>query len=153
MDNRAWQTLRILSACLLAYGFAKLFALKEEYWGLITAIVVTQPILDDTLRASRNRIVGTLIGAAAGFVVLKVVQQGLPLLPLFWLALVPLAILTAIRQDLRLSCITLIVVVLIPSAGPPFERPVDRVLGILVGTMGSVIAAVVIHPRRREAKL
>jgi uncharacterized membrane protein YccC len=136
---------------LLAYGFAKLFALKEDYWGLITAIVVTQPALDDTLRASRNRILGTLIGAAMGFVVLEAVQHGLPLLPLFWAALVPLALLTAMRQDLRLSCITLIVVVLIPSAGPPFERPVDRVLGILVGTMGSVVAAAVIHQRRQGA--
>ncbi len=88
-----------------------------------------------------------LFAAAA----LEAVQHGLPSLPLFWLALVPLAILTAIRQDLRLSCITLIVVVLIPSAGPPFERPFDRVLGILVGTMGSVIAAAVIHPRWQEA--
>jgi len=151
LGSRAWQTLRILAACVLAYGFAKLFGLKEEYWGLITAIVVTQPALDDTLRASRNRIFGTLIGAAVGFVVLEAVQHGLPSQLLFWLALVPLALLTAIRQDLRLSCITLIVVVLIPSAGPPFERPIDRVLGILVGTMGSVIAAALIRQPQRDA--
>jgi uncharacterized membrane protein YccC len=121
--------------------------LKEEYWAVITAVVVTQPVLDDTLVASRNRIVGTVIGAAMGFVVLEAAQHGLAILPLFWCALVPLAILTAMSQSLRLSCITLIVVVLIPSDASPFARPVDRVLGILLGAAASVVVAAVIRRR------
>ncbi len=145
MSIYTWQTVRILAACLLSYAFAKLFGLKEEYWALITAVVVTQPALDDTLIASRDRVIGTLLGAGVGFVVLKAAQHDLPILPLFWCALVPLAALTAVRQSLRLSCITLIVVVLIPSAGPPFERPLDRVFGILVGTITSVIVSAVIR--------
>ncbi len=115
--------------------------MHEGYWALITAIVVTQPLFDDTLVASRNRVLGTLIGAAAGFVVLEAARLGLPVGALFWCALLPLAVLTAAHPNLRLSCITLIVVVLIPASGPPFVRPLDRVFGILLGTLGSIAVA------------
>ncbi len=125
-----------------------LCGLKEGYWALITAIVVTQPLLDDTIAASRNRVLGTLIGAAAGFFVLEGARLGFPTVVLFWCALAPLAVLTAVRQNLRLSCITLIVVVLIPSVGPPFVRPLDRVFGILLGTLASIVVAAVIRVRR-----
>jgi uncharacterized membrane protein YccC len=141
-----WQTLRLLAACALSYAAARLLGLQEEYWALITAVVVTQPALNDTLRASGNRITGTLIGAVAGFLVLEAARYGVKTFPLFWCALLPLAVLTAARQNLRLSCITLIVVVLVPFDGPPFERPLDRVIGILVGTFASICAAVVLRP-------
>jgi hypothetical protein len=77
--------------------------------------------------------------------VVEAVQYGLPKLPLFWCALVPLAVLTAVWSNLRLSCVTLVVVVLIPSAGPAFERPLDRVFGILVGVISSIIVSTVIR--------
>jgi uncharacterized membrane protein YccC len=139
----AWQTARILAACALSYGFARLAGIREAYWALISAVVVTQPALEDTLAASGNRVLATLIGAAVGFLVLVAAQHGAPLFPLFWAALVPLAALTAFRQTLRMSCVTLIVVVLIPAAGPPFERPLDRVYGIALGTAASIIVAAI----------
>jgi len=134
-------------ACALAYALSTLAGLKEGYWAVITAIVVTQPLLEDTIRASRTRIVGTLIGAACGFLVLLAVQHGLPRLVLFWCALVPLAMMTVVSQSFRLSCITLTVVVLIPAAGPPFERPLDRVFGILIGAAASVAVSAILRRR------
>jgi uncharacterized membrane protein YccC len=142
---RLWQTIRIVAACAIAEIFSSLAGLKEGYWALVTAVVVTQPALDDTLTASKNRILGTLIGAAAGFVVLEAVQHGLPRAPLFWLALLPLAVLTAFQQSLRLSCITLIIVVLVPSSAGLFARPLDRVFGILLGAAASILVAEVIR--------
>jgi uncharacterized membrane protein YccC len=139
--DHIWHAARILAACAISTIIARQLGLTESYWALITVVVVTQPALTETIDASRTRIIGTLVGAAAGFLVLLAVQHGLPRLPLFWLAMAPLALLSAIRQSLRLSCITLIVVVLIPAAGPPFERPLDRVYGILLGAAASILMA------------
>jgi uncharacterized membrane protein YccC len=151
--GRLLHAARLLAACAVCTIIATEFGLKESYWALITVVVVTQPALTETIDASRTRIIGTLVGAAAGFVVLEAVQHGLPRLPLFWLALAPLALLSAIRQTLRLSCITLIVVVLIPAGGPPFERPLDRVYGILLGAAASIVMAAIAWVRQspREA--
>ena len=142
-----WQTLRLVGACALAYAFAELLALKEGYWSLITAIVVTQPMLADTLSAGRDRVAGTLIGALIGFGVLVLVQRGWPELPLFWVTLVPVSLLVAMRPYLRLSAVTLVVVVLVPGAGSPYVRPFDRVIEILLGTVAAVIVATIIRPK------
>lgn len=146
------QAARILVACALCYGVSKLVGLPEGYWALITVVVVTQPMLRETLAASRYRVVGTLIGAAAGLAVIGGVQAGLPLQPLFWAALIPLALLTAAWPSLRVSCITLVILSLIPADGPPLTRALDRVLEILLGVVASIAVLAALPDRSRRAR-
>jgi uncharacterized membrane protein YccC len=144
-----WQAVRILAACAVSYGASRLIGLQEGYWALVTAVVVTQPALDSTLAAGRDRVLGTVIGALAGLAVLGGGELGFSSLVLFWIALLPLAILTAIKPNLRLCCITLVIVVLVPStAGTRFVRPLQRVLEILIGTLAS-IAITAAFPKQR----
>ena len=139
-----WQAVRIVTSCGLAFAVSKLIGLPEGYWALITAIVITQPFLDATVAAGRDRVLGTLIGAAVGFAVIEADRRGAPSLPMFWIALVPLAFLTAVWPNLRLSCVTLVIVALIPASASAFERPVDRVLEILLGTLASIVVSGVV---------
>ena len=62
----------------------------------------------------------------------------------------PLAALAALRPTLRLACVTLVIVVLIPGSGSgvwPFERPIDRVLEILIGACAALAAAFIVPNR------
>ena len=143
-----WQATRLVGACALAYAAAAASGLPERYWALITAVVVTQPMLSDTLGAGRDRVLGTLVGAAVGFLVLLADQHGWPAMPLFWVTLAGLALLIAVQPYLRLSAVTLIVVALVPGAGGAiYARPLDRVVEILIGTLAAVVAAAVIRPK------
>ena len=144
-----WQATRLVGACALAFLAAAASGLPERYWALITAVVVTQPMLSDTLGAGRDRVLGTLVGAAVGFLDLLAEQHGWPSPPLFWAALAALALLIAVYPYLRLSAVTLIVVVLVPGAGAGalYARPLDRVVEILIGTLAAVVAAAVVRPR------
>jgi uncharacterized membrane protein YccC len=132
---------RLAGACALAYGGATLIGLPEGYWSLITAIVVTQVEFSKTWTASRDRLVATLIGAVLGFLVLEASEHGASKPLLFTIALAPLLALTAIKPNLRMSGVTLIVVVLVPSTGEPFVRPFDRVIEILLGVVASLIVS------------
>lgn len=143
-----WQTVRILVACAISYGGSKLIGLQEGYWALVTAVVVTQPALGSTLSAGRDRVVGTLIGALVGLGVLASAELGISPFAMFWIALIPLSILTVVKPNLRLCCITLVIVVLVPSTGTPFVRPLERVLEILIGTLASIVVAAA-FPRER----
>jgi uncharacterized membrane protein YccC len=136
-----WQAARILAACVLAWAAAQLIGLREDYWALVTAVVVTQPAFHETLSASRDRVIGTLIGAFAGLAVIAAGERGVPTFALFWVALVPLAMLTARKPNLRLCCVTLVVVVLVPSAEEGFARPLERIVEILVGCLASVVVS------------
>jgi uncharacterized membrane protein YccC len=145
-----WQATRTLAACGLAWGATSLCGVKETYWALITAVIVTQSDLPATSALGRDRLVGTLLGTAAGLLIIEAVKHGLSSVPLFWAALMPLALISAIWPNMRIACITLIVLILVPSAGPDFGRPIDRVAEILVGIVASIIAAAIIRFKAAE---
>jgi hypothetical protein len=135
---------RTLVSCLLSYYVAKLATLPELYWAVITTlIVVTQPSLNQALNTGRDQIIGAVIGGLVGVVGLFAILHGAQPLIVFSIALLPLAALAAWRPTLRLACVTLVVVVLVPASGlgSPFARPIDRVLEILIGAGAALLVA------------
>ncbi|SAK55054.1 membrane protein-like protein [Caballeronia fortuita] len=139
----ARRLLRTLMSCAISYAAARLAALPEGYWALITTLViVTQPSLTQAVDIARDQIIGAFIGAVVGVLGIFVMERGAPPLAVFSVALVPLAALSAKRPAFRLACVTLVIVVLIPSGpGSPFERPMHRVLEILIGAASSFVAS------------
>jgi len=145
------QAIRILVSVFLSDVVARGLHLREPYWALITAVIVTQARISSTLEAGRDQILGTLIGAVAGACAIALALSGLPKLPVFAVLLVPLALLAAFKPNLRLAGVTLVVTFLFPAQGSPFSRPVDRVLAILVGASVSLLVSyLVFHSRARR---
>ena len=54
-------------AAALCWWLALRFGLHDGYWGSISAIIVLQSDVGSTVSASRERLLGTLIGALLGF--------------------------------------------------------------------------------------
>jgi uncharacterized membrane protein YgaE (UPF0421/DUF939 family) len=136
---------RTLMACALSYGAARLATLPEGYWALITTlVVVTQPSLTQALGTARDQIIGACLGAAVGVLGIVAIVHGATPIIVFFVALVPLAVLASLDPGLRLACVTLVIVVLIPGdGGSPFERPIHRVLEIVIGASAAFIVAVI----------
>jgi hypothetical protein len=145
---------RTLVSCLLSYYAAKLATLPELYWAVITTlIVVTQPSLNQALNTGRDQIIGAVIGGVVGVAGLFAILHGTQPLIVFAIAVVPLAALAAWRPTLRLACVTLVIVVLVPASGlgSPFERPIDRVLEILIGAGAALLVAFLMPNRAINA--
>jgi hypothetical protein len=145
---------RTLIGCVLSYGAARLAMLPELYWAVITTlIVVTQPSLNQALTTGRDQIIGAVIGAIIGVLGLVAILRGMQPLVVFAIELVPLAALAAWRPTLRLACVTLVIVVLIPASGigSPFARPIDRVLEILIGAGAALVVAFLLPNRAINA--
>ena len=54
-------------AAALCWWVAQWFGLHDGYWGAISAIIVLQSNFGSTISASRDRLLGTVIGAVFGF--------------------------------------------------------------------------------------
>jgi len=139
---------RMLTACALASSVSRMFGLPEGFWSLITVFIVTQPDLPGTVAASRNRIIGTLVGAACGALAILGREHGLPTLPLYAIGIVPLVLLTAAWQTLRLSCITFTIVLFVPASGSAFMLPMQRVAEIVIGTLSALFVSLVWRPHQ-----
>ncbi|CAI9119993.1 FUSC family protein [Brytella acorum] len=140
------QTLRTLIAVSGAWIVGNLLGLPETIWALITALIVTQARITDTVSTARDQITGTLIGAVAGTAVILARILSDCYWPPFWLALAPLTFLAAVKPALRFSAITLMIVTLLPVSGSPFGPLKDRLLAIFLGTVISVVVSrLVLH--------
>ena len=150
--HQARQAIRLLAACALAGVPTTLLNIPDWYWSLITVVAVMQPDLHHTLTSGRDRMIATLIGAAVGLLLIYLRLQGLPGLPLFVSAMLPLGLLTGMRPNLRLSCTTLIVVFLIPSGSDPYGRALFRVVDILAGVLACIAVSLTIFRRENDTK-
>jgi uncharacterized membrane protein YccC len=57
--------LRMTIGGLLAYVLAELFALPQGYWAVFSAIIVIQATVGGSVKATIDRVIGTIGGAVA----------------------------------------------------------------------------------------
>jgi uncharacterized membrane protein YccC len=58
--------LRMTVAGLLAYVLAELFSLPQGYWAVFSAIIIMQASVGGSVKATIDRVIGTIGGAVAG---------------------------------------------------------------------------------------
>ncbi|GCE84384.1 FUSC family protein [Komagataeibacter diospyri] len=153
MRRGTWRQVVRMNVSLILSGIvATIIHLDEPVWALITSvIVITQTRLTQTLSTGREQIVGTLIGAAAGMSAIALEQWcALSVGMVFWVMLMPLAVLVALRPKMRVAIVTLMVVLLFPATGEPFSRPLQRIASIMTGVVVSF--AVSFFVLRNEAR-
>ena len=125
----------------------------------ITAIICMQPYVQYTKEYALNRIAGTLIGAAWGFIFLLILPlfpsvTGIPLYALMGLGiLISLYSAVVIRKP-DTSSLAAIVFICVVIAYPDVEHPLDqafhRILDVLVGTGIAVAVNVFRLPRTKH---
>ncbi len=139
-------------AAAVCWWLALWFGWRDGYWGSISAIIVLQSNVGATVTASRDRLIGTLIGAALGFS-----------FSLF--GAVPwnfiLAVMTAIivcgllglRNSSRLAGVTIAIIMLVHKDGPRWELAADRVGEVILGIVVALVVTTLVFPDRARLRL
>ena len=138
-------------AAALCWWLALRFGLHDGYWGAISAIIVLQSNFGATITASRDRILGTLIGAAFGFSFSLV--GSLPwnyILAVF--AAVALCGLLGFRSSSRLAGVTITIVMLVQSSSHK-AIALDRVLQVMLGILVALAVTTLVLPDRARLRL
>jgi len=135
---------RIVVAALATFVLGHLLGLRQSYWAVLTAIIVTQASVGGAFKAIADRLAGSLGGAVWGVIVCLVFphRDVWTLTLALVVAIAPLAVATAYNPGWRIAPVTALIMLLAPSAqaGSPTEMAVSRMLEIGVG---SLVAAVV----------
>ncbi len=140
-------------AAALCWWLALRFGLHDGYWGCISAVIVLQSNVGATVTASRDRLLGTFIGAAFGF--------GFSLLPIPLLFSYILALLVAVvaggllkmSNSLRLACVTITIVMLVHTDGPRWGLAFDRVAEVVMGILVALAVTTLVLPDRARLRL
>jgi len=155
----SWERQRLLIhaaktalAAALCWWLAHRFGLPDGYWGSISAIIVLQSNVGSTVNASRDRILGTLIGTILGFAF-----SLFGVLPWNYI----LAVLTAVivcgmlglRSSSRLAGVTITIIMLVQKAGPRWNLALDRVGEVVLGIVVALVVTTLVFPDRARLRL
>jgi hypothetical protein len=136
----------------LSWGLAKRFGLHDGYWGSISAIIVLQSNMGATVSASRDRVIGTLIGAVLGFSFS--LFGALPWnFVLAVLAAVIVCGMLGLRSSSRLAGVTIAIVMLVQKPGPRWELALDRVVEVMLGILVALAVTTLVLPDRARLRL
>jgi uncharacterized membrane protein YccC len=153
-EKRAMLVLALKTAMAagLCYWLARLAGLQDGYWGSISAIIVLQSDVGSTVTASRDRLIGTLIGAAFG-TVFSLLGTGLwPYLAAVIIAMVTCSLL-GLKNSSRLAAVTVTILMLVHRAGSNWILPLHRVLEVLLGIIVALVISTVVLPSRARSRL
>ena len=136
----------------LCWWLALRFGWRDGYWGSISAIIVLQSNVGSTVTASRDRLIGTLIGAALGFLfsLFGVIPWN------FILALLAAIIicgLLGLRNSSRLAGVTIAIVMLVHKEGPRLGLALDRVGEVILGIVVALLVTTLVFPDRARVRL
>ncbi len=136
----------------LCIWLAQWFHLREGYWGSISAIIVLQSNVGATVTASRDRLLGTLLGALFGF---AFSLFGAPpwnfLLATF--AAIALCGFLGLRNSARLAGVTIAIVMLVHASGSHWTIALDRVGQVFLGIVIALAVSTLVLPDRARLRL
>jgi hypothetical protein len=139
-------------AATLCWWLAHSFGLHDGYWGAISAIIVLQSNFGATISASRDRVLGTIIGAVFGFTFS--LFGALPWNYLFAvLCAVLICGLLGLRSSSRLAGVTISIVMLVQSTGSHWTVALHRVGEVFLGILVAVIVSTLVFPDRARLRL
>ncbi|MFT7071238.1 FUSC family membrane protein [Patiriisocius sp. Uisw_017] len=140
-------SLRLALTIVFAYLLGFLFGIQNTYWILLTIIVIMRPSYGLTKERSKDRIIGTLIGAAVAFGIVLFTQN---VVVYAVLAVVSLVLAFSLIQQNYKSAAALITISIIfvysfinPDA---FEVIQYRVIDTIIGSVIAVVANYILFP-------
>jgi uncharacterized membrane protein YccC len=155
----SWENQRLLVhgaktalAAALCWWLALRFGLHDGYWGAISAIIVLQSNVGATVTASRDRLIGTLIGGVFGFSF-----SLFGVLPWNYILAVLLAVvvcgLLGLRSSSRLAGVTITIIMLVQKTGSRFGLALDRVSEVILGIVVALAVTTLVLPDRARLRL
>ncbi len=154
----SWERRRLLIhaaktalAAGLCWWLASRLGLHDGYWGAISAIIVLQSNFGATITASRDRVLGTLIGALFGFSfsLLGAVPWNY-ILAVF--AAIVICGLLGFRSSSRLAGVTITIIMLVQSSSH-WTLALTRVGQVLFGILVAVAVSTLVFPDRARLHL
>jgi len=152
--GQAQEAIGMATAAMTSYVLSNALHLAGSYWSVLSAVIVFRFDFGNALGASRDRLLGTLAGAALTVSFLALARLwNIPGLLLLAAIAIPLSLLAALRPQYRTALVTSIIVL---SAGgavtTPLAAAVGRVLAVGLGAfIGGLFSFILSFMKQREA--
>ena len=147
------QAARTAIAAVVSLLIARSFRLPDAYWSAIATLIAMQSTLGAAWAVSKDRLVGTAMGAAAGGLLATYTGGNVAVFGAGVLALGLLCALLHVQGGAyRYAGITLVIVMMVARTEPPWIVAIHRFTEISVGlAVGLILTAIWPEPKQAAA--
>ena len=140
--------LRLTIALLAGYIVSLLFPLGHSYWILLTIAVIMKPAYSITRRRNVQRLTGTFIGAAVGFLILLLVKNNTALFFIMLVTMVVSYSLLKLEYTASSSALTVAVLLMFYFLTPTDLSTIltDRIIDTVIGSTLAYIVSTFVLP-------
>jgi uncharacterized membrane protein YccC len=139
-------------AAILTMALGELLGLPRSYWAVLTAVIVTQANVGGSIKATLDRLIGTLAGAIYGGAVALLIPAETPVMAVVAVAVAlgPLTLASALNPSFRVAPVTAIILLLTPVSvqSGVLASAVERIVEIGFGSVVGLVCSVTVLPAR-----
>ncbi len=145
LDKVNWKHgLKTAIAAGVCLGLVRVVGLKPGFWACISTIVVMQSESADTLVASRDRLIGTALGALVGLGVSYFWNGHLIVYAMAVLVCMLVPEIAGLKTAGRMAGVTVTIVLLAANSRSHWEVAYDRFLEVSFGIVVAVVVSKVL---------
>ena len=149
------QCLRMTLAAILTMALGELLGLPRSYWAVLTAVIVTQANVGGSIKATLDRLIGTLAGAIYGGAVALLIPADNPVMAVVAVAVAlgPLTLASALSPSFRIAPVTAIILLLTPLSvqSGVLASAVERIGEIGFGSVVGLVCSLTVLPARASS--
>ena len=138
----------VILAFYLGSLVSRLFLLSNPIisglWCAISAILVVQVLVNETIESAWLRIVGSFCGSLTSFIVASIFGYGLLALVSCMFVTIILLALLKLTKTYRLTCITIAVIIAIGMSNPTLPPWINSLSRFIESVLGAAIATVLV---------
>jgi uncharacterized membrane protein YgaE (UPF0421/DUF939 family) len=138
----------ILSSALLIVGYDLTHA-RALNWAIISAILVIQPGIEQSLAASAVRIAANLVGGLTGLAIGAFLGDGNPQLLFALLLTVAACELLRLDLGLRTACVATVIVMVTAPDGRVTTSALERLSAVIIGCLTALLVQLLAERLRR----
>ena len=139
-------TIVTVLASTIAYKVTLALGFTTGYWAAITAAVVCQSEIDTTVRASRDRLIGTALGVVVGWITALTWHNYVLVFAVALFGTLTLCNWLRLEAAGRLAVVALSIVVLVQRADPVWRVALARFGEVSVGIVAALLVTMVVRP-------
>jgi hypothetical protein len=145
--------IRVSVACAATFAIMRIFNIPGGQWAVFTTIIVIQTNIGGTIVQAVERLIGTMVGAAAGAAAVYAQQtSGVDVVLVLTLLVAVLAFVAASRPTLRAAPLTAVIMLVAHPLGlDPATAAAYRIGEIFLGGFIGVAATLLIFPAHAHA--
>lgn len=132
----------VICTLILTFAYARAHS-AGVYWAIVSAVLVLQPGIEQSISASAIRIAANLIGATTGLAIGWAFGTGVWQVPLAIVLVCFICEFLKLDLGLRTACVS-VVIVMLANEGRVTTTSLERVAAVLAGCVVAVILQIVL---------